>query len=210
MATADSIPHHHSLRPPLPSSRRMGTFGMYLFLASLSMLFLASMAAYAVTRVELYTASDTRTYYLQHGAIHLPLLLWLSTFIMVCSSATIHYAGLSVALERQRQFRNGLLATLVLAFTFLFVQTPALVQLMQSQKTLAVTDIRFYLIIAMLIVLHALHVIGGIIPLCLVTIRAFKGRYDHEAYHGVTYIALYWHFLDIVWIVMFSMLQLLR
>jgi len=188
----------------------MGTFGMVLFLASLAMLFLSSMLAYALTRIELYHPTPTRSQFLPFGDIHLPPVLWLSTFLIVVSSATIHYAGLSIALERQRAFRNAMLATFCLALAFLFVQTPALVSLIRQQHTLVQTDIRFYFIIFILIVLHALHVIGGIIPLSVVTVRGFRGRYDHESHHAITYLALYWHFLDIIWLLMFSMLQLLQ
>ena len=198
------------LRPPLPSAKRMGTFGMFLFLASLAMLFLASMLAYALTRVELYQPTASRSQFLPFGDIHLPPVLWLSTFLIVVSSATLHYAGLSISLERQRAFRNAMLATCLLALAFLFVQTPALLSLIQQQRSLVQTDIRFYFIIFILIVLHALHVLGGIVPLALTTRRAFAGRYDRESHHAITCLALYWHFLDVIWLLMFSMLQLLQ
>jgi heme/copper-type cytochrome/quinol oxidase subunit 3 len=55
-----------------------------------------------------------------------------------------------------------------------------------------------------LILLHAAHVIGGVVALWVVTVKAMKDRYDHENYQGVRHAAVYWHFLDIVWVAMLA------
>jgi heme/copper-type cytochrome/quinol oxidase subunit 3 len=67
------------------------------------------------------------------------------------------------------------------------------------------TPVSLYGLVFILILLHALHVLGGIIALGMVTWRARQGKYDHENYMGVQFAARYWHFLDIVWIGMFTM-----
>jgi cytochrome c oxidase subunit 3 len=54
--------------------------------------------------------------------------------------------------------------------------------------------------------LHAAHVIGGLIPLGIVALRARAGRYSPAAYGGVEYTRMYWHFLGGVWIAMFVLL----
>ena len=59
------------------------------------------------------------------------------------------------------------------------------------------------------VLLHAAHVLGGIIYLAVVTVRAYRGVYDHEHFVGVRHAALYWHFLDVVWILMFGTFLLL-
>jgi cytochrome c oxidase subunit 3 len=51
--------------------------------------------------------------------------------------------------------------------------------------------------------LHAAHVIGGIAFMLVVTRAAFLGRYSKHHHTGVTYAAMYWHFLDAVWIALF-------
>jgi cytochrome c oxidase subunit 3 len=194
-------------RPPLPNPRRIGTFGMMLFLASLTMLFAASMLGYAAIRLQWLNPDRGPNPPL--GSIQLPLILWFSTFVIVLSSAALHYAGHCVALERQRQFRRAMAVTAALAGLFLIVQGPALVELVRSQQGIAQDDVRLYALIVCLVILHALHVIGGLIPLGLITVNAFKGKYDHEHHHPVVHFAMYWHFLDVVWIVMFSVLQFL-
>ncbi len=206
--TGPSTGRHTGARPPLPNPRRVGTVGMLLFLAALFMLFAATMLFYVVLRLQLLNPERGPSPEL--GTLRLPALLWLSTFVIVVSSATLHYAGLSVALERQRAFRNGMLATCGLGYLFVLVQIPALVQLVQAQAAgFADENIRLYYLICFMVIVHGLHVIGGIVPLTVITIQAFRGRYDHEHHHPVTHLAMYWHFLDVVWVVMFSVLQLL-
>jgi cytochrome c oxidase subunit 3 len=61
----------------------------------------------------------------------------------------------------------------------------------------------------MLTGLHAAHVIGGLIQLSVVTVRAYRGAYSPSYHPGVTYSVMYWHFLDIVWLVMFFTMQIL-
>ena len=58
--------------------------------------------------------------------------------------------------------------------------------------------------VVVLAFLHALHVAGGIIALGVVAVRASHGRYDHERHFAVDFTANYWHFLDIVWLVMLA------
>ena len=68
---------------------------------------------------------------------------------------------------------------------------------------------RRFVALFMLILLHALHVVGGIIYLIMVQVGAVSGLYDHESHAPVKHAAIYWHFLDIVWILMFFTLKLL-
>jgi cytochrome c oxidase subunit III len=65
-------------------------------------------------------------------------------------------------------------------------------------------DTRLYGMIFFFVLVHAAHVLGGMIYLAIVTHRALDGRYDHENYVGVKHAAMYWHFLDVVWLLMFG------
>jgi cytochrome c oxidase subunit 3 len=58
--------------------------------------------------------------------------------------------------------------------------------------------------VAVLALLHALHVAGGVIALGIVSVRAVLGRYDHERHWPVDFAAQYWHFLDAVWLCMLA------
>lgn len=203
----------HTDRPPLPNPKRIGTFGMVLLLVSLGMLFAASVIGYAVIRLRIaHPPLDPATGEpgrapLELGAIDLPTILWLSTALMIASSIALHWAGISVAIERLRNFRRGMVLTLVLGLMFLAVQIPAMIDLIRSQAL--TTDVRLYNLVVVLIVLHGLHVVGGLIPLGVLTRNAFRGRYDHEHNHPITLFAMYWHFLLVVWVLMFSIMEFL-
>ena len=177
------------------------TIGMWLFLAALTMLFSSTMLGYLFIRT---TGSGSP----QLHSLQLPKLLYLSTGLMLFGSVTIHQAVASVRRERQQLLRKYLVLTCVLAALFVIVQTPALVELMREHAAWRGRGLRLYGLIFVLILVHALHVIGGIIGLALTTAHAFQGRYDHERYAGVRHAAMYWHFLDVVWIVMYAGLAL--
>ncbi|HEX6985289.1 MAG TPA: cytochrome c oxidase subunit 3 [Planctomycetaceae bacterium] len=59
-------------------------------------------------------------------------------------------------------------------------------------------------LVFVLILLHALHFIAGMVGLTVVTVRGLAGRYDHEYHGGVRLCAVYWRFLDVVWIALFG------
>lgn len=192
------VPARQHVVPPGTS-----TFGMILFLSALGMLFASSILGYLIIRF----GGNSPAF----GSIHMPMALWLSTALLLASSYAIHRALQNVRRERQSQFRKALTATFLLAIAFLLVQIPGLTALLGSHsQQLSTEEGRYYLygLIFFLILIHALHVLGGIIPLGVITYKAHAGRYDHEHYIPVKMMAMYWHFLDGVWVVMFAVFLL--
>ncbi len=208
-----------------PVPRRANSIGMLLFLASLGMLFAASMLGYVLIRV---TNTDVA-----YGTIKLPHTLWVSTVLMLAGSVTIHQALMAIRRERRDAFKTWLTATIVFAGLFVVVQTPAMIQLYnqhsesmdqwrtQQTETLierpaasatyederyGTRSMPFFALVMVLILIHALHVVGGLVALGMVVYGARKEKYDHEHYAGVQNCVLYWHFLDVVWIVMFTVI----
>lgn len=178
-------------------------FGLKLFLASLTVLFAASLVAYGIIR------ASARQRGLSLGTLHMPATLWLSTAFMLASSATIHLAIRAVRAHQQASFRRFMIATAILAVGFLAIQAPSLYQILQSHQSFRHQNVFLYGLILMLIALHALHVVGGLIPLGIVTGRALQGAYHAGRYDGIRYVATYWHFLDVVWLLMFGLLYFL-
>ena len=180
-----------------------GTLGLWFFLAALAVLFASTVLGYWVIRL---SAGRDATI----GLPELPDGLWFSTVILLASSGTMHWAILSIRNDRSRQLQLGMLATTVLGVLFLALQTrcwvlwatPLAAALSQTQTRFILTG--FYVLTGT----HALHVIGGLIPLTVVTLRAARGRYSPTYYPGVRYCAMYWHFLDVVWLVLFATLLL--
>jgi cytochrome c oxidase subunit 3 len=185
---------------PTPEEGR-SRLAMKLFLLSLGMLFAASMIGYAIIRSR--TTADVH--------VHLPGLLWISTAVILISSFTIQGALSAVRDGRTTVFRRALLAGFALSLVFLAIQAPALVQVLRDHAALRAQDVYLYALIFFLILLHAAHVIGGLVPLGLVTIRSRRNptAYTPQRHGPVQAVSMYWHFLDGVWIVMFLLLLLL-
>jgi cytochrome c oxidase subunit 3 len=177
-----------------------GTLGVALLILSLSVLFIASMIAYLVirARAQVWPPPDMP---------RLPAGLWVSTIILLTSSGTVHWALRSVRLDRQGAFRVAMLLTTLLGIAFLVSQTINWIALIQAHVTprLNLYAFSFFVLTA----LHGLHVIGGLVPLVVVTRRSFQGRYSSTFYAGVRYCTMYWHFLDVVWLVMFTLIFLI-
>jgi heme/copper-type cytochrome/quinol oxidase subunit 3 len=113
----------------------------------------------------------------------------------------------------ERAFRRGssrnasraLIAALGLGIGFLALQTWNWMQ-MAAGNVLPQQNILIWGFYT-LTFLHAVHVLGGLVPLVLTTVRAYGGRYadDHEAVHLV---GLYWHFLLATWVAIFVVLMI--
>ena len=175
---------------------------MYLFLCSLSMLFLANMFGYFLAFVNIWPATRRILQFISPG------LVWISTVVLLAGSFyAIHRAVGEIRLERQAGLCGAIWRSRWrLAIIFVAVQTPRDdFAFPPAHRVLGSGAKSLYGLVGVLILVHALHVIGGIIAMVTVTVRANRGKYDHEAYMGVRNAALYWHFLDIVWLVMFTM-----
>jgi len=176
------------------TSKLAGMLGMSIFIIAVSMLFAASVVAYLVVR-------------LRHPEWQnppLPYWLFVSTFLIIGSSMTMQLSLHSIRTVRESVARTGLTATLVLALLYLCSQTMAWLTLVRSgvfaQSNLYAFS--FY----MLTVLHAVHVLGGVVPMSTVTIAAYRGRYTEETHLPIKYMAMYWHCLTVIWIILFGVL----
>lgn len=180
-------------RPPA------GMLGMRLFIASLAMVFAATLVGYLVVRGRAESWPPP-------GVPLLPGTLWISTVILAASSVTTAWARRGLWRGDQRALRTGLALTVVLGVAFLVSQTLNWFALVAARLTMRTNlyGFTFYLLTG----LHALHVLGGLGPLAVVTRNAWAGKYTVEAHAGVAYVSAYWHFLDAVWLVMFAVLLL--
>lgn len=186
---------------------------MILFLVSLGVLFASTMLVYVLVRL-VFGAEKPEIGYMRDELANWKLFL--STIVVLAASATIHFSVKAIQRERREPFMRWLLVTDLLAVAFVAIQIPAMIAILQyhggstnTDGELIASPDRFFGVTMFLILLHALHVVGGIIYLLIVTAKAASGKYDHENYRGVAHAALYWHFLDVVWIIMFGTLLIL-
>jgi heme/copper-type cytochrome/quinol oxidase subunit 3 len=187
-------------KPLYPVPHRAGTLGMILFLVALGVLFASSMLGYFAIRIVHNSGAAG-------SAMHLPPLLWLSTVVIITSSVTMSRALAAIRNERLGALRSNLHYTLALAITFIAIQTPAMIRLLQMHRA---TPQTLYGLLFFLILLHAAHVLGGVVALVMVTRGARRRAYDHEHHAPVRNATWYWHFLDVVWLVMFLSMWIMR
>lgn len=180
-------------------SAELGRIGMLVFMASLAMLFGASLAGYLVIAARAGAWPPP-------GMPGLPAGLAVSTALLLGASAVLHAAGRAAEADRQPALRRALAAALALGVGFLVMQGVNWWILVGGRLTPTVNlyGFTFYLLTG----LHAVHVVGGLVPLAVTLRRAGRGRYGPGAHTGVTLTAMYWHFLDGVWLVLLAVLLL--
>lgn len=177
--------------------RTAATLGMKLALASLSMLFVAGIMGYVVIRARAETWPPPKM-------PPLPRLLWLSTAIILATSVAVQKALSAARAGRQAQLRSAMTAAMLLALAFLASQTASWIILYRQQVTPSTNLYGFTFYV--LTVLHAVHVLAGLPPLAIAAVRAHRGRYGPGQHLAVKLSAMYWHFLDVVWVVLFAVL----
>jgi cytochrome c oxidase subunit 3 len=170
---------------------------MWVFLASLTVLFLASIVGYLVVRLK-------ATAWPPPGMPRLPAGLWLATIVLVVASVTIHVALRAIRAGEHAAATRWLEATLALALGFLGVQSWNWWGLIRARVTAGSNLYAFTFF--MLTGLHAVHVIGGISLLAVVLVHALRGRYGSGNHPGFTYAAMYVHFLDAIWFLLFAVM----
>lgn len=187
----------HDRREPVRPD--LGRMGIWLLIAALGMFFAASLVGTLVVRARAQAWPPPGTPDVVPG-------LWLSTALLLLSSATM--AGALTAIRRGHQIhlRRRLAFTLLLGVGFLASQAINWWSLVHT--TLTVSSHLFGFTFYVLTGLHAVHVVGGLVPLSVVTWRAGSGRFTADHHAGVLYTAMYWHFLDVVWLVLFALFLL--
>ncbi len=190
---ADDVHEHHG-PPPANRSSRVDPqmLGMLLFIISEIMVFGAFFTAYFFTRVAggaEWPAAGTE----------LPkLIAGVNTAILVSSSFTLHWAESCIKNDNRRGFKAGMLSTFLLGCTFLFIQINEYVHLGFAPQDHAQGTI-FYGLTG----LHGAHVFIGLTLLAMVCVRAFKGHFSSTSHRGVEVPGIYWHFVDVMWIVVY-------
>ena len=192
--------HEHHGPPEANRSSRVDAqlLGMYLFIISEIMLFGAFFTAYFFLRVvkgDPWPAPGTE----------IPVLVAAcNTAVLISSSFTMHWALVSTKNGNRSGMRAGLFATFFLGLTFLTVQINEYVHLGWAPADHAQGSI-FYGLTG----LHGAHVTVGLILLLFANIRANRGHFSPEEHRGVEVPGIYWHFVDVMWIVVFTALYII-
>ena len=198
---AASLHHgdHHGPPPANRSSRvEPQLLGMLLFIISEIMVFGAFFTAYFFVRV-VYEADWPA------AGTELPkLIAGVNTAILLASSVTVHWALESAKKGNRFGLQAGILTTFLLGLTFLFVQVNEYVHIGFAPQDHAQGTI-FYGLTG----LHGAHVFVGLLLLLFATIRAFRGHFTAGEHRGIEIPGIYWHFVDVMWIVVYATIYIL-
>jgi len=172
-------------------------FTLWVAIASILMMFAGLTSAYIVKRNQVNWLS-----------FELPLAFWYSTAAMIASSITMWLAQKKFKSREVPAYRSLITATFVLGLVFVALQVIGFVTLAKNglpmQKNVAVSFL--YVIVA----LHGAHVIGGLVALLVMFVKAFSRSVRNYNAVPVEVMATYWHFVDFLWIYLLVFLLAIR
>jgi cytochrome c oxidase subunit III len=198
---AASIAHaeHHGPPEAHRSSRvEPPVLGMLLFIISEVMIFGAFFTAYFFIRIVNHNPWPA------HGTTLPEDVAGVNTAILLSSSLTIHWALTSIKRGNRFGLKAGMVATFLLGLTFLTVQINEYIHIGFPPYASAQATI-FYSLTG----LHGAHVLIGLCALLIVTIRSFRGHYTPEHHQGMEVPGIYWHFVDIMWVIVYTAVYVL-
>jgi cytochrome c oxidase subunit 3 len=172
---------------------------MWLFLASLGMLFGGCLVGFVVIRLRAPEWPPP-------GSPALPGAFWVSTAVLAVMSGVLVAAGRAAEHGRSARLAGLLTGATALAVGFVASQLAGWSTLAGAA---ALPQGNLYLFgVWVLSFLHLLHAVGGLVPLVWASLRAGRGRYTATDHEGVASVAMYWHFLGVVWLGILAILAL--
>ncbi len=141
----------------------------------------------------------------------LPSAFTYSLITILLCSVTFHLAKRAIKKDDRKGTTTFLLTTLVLGFTFVFFQLQGFGQLFENHLypvggSGSITISFLYV----LVYLHLAHLSGGIISLLIIIYNHFKQKYNSTQFLGIELGAMYWHFLDFLWVYLFLFLYFFK
>jgi cytochrome c oxidase subunit 3 len=165
---------------------------------------------FALTGIVMLFAAFTSALVVRKGmsfdwvSFSVPRVLWLNTFVLLASSATLELSRRSLSAGSANEFIRWLSATVVLGLGFLGGQLVAWRELASRGIYLATSpgSSFFYVLTAA----HGIHLLGGVVALAYVASRAHRIALGRARRTPVDVTAIYWHFMGALWIYVFFML----
>jgi len=184
--------------------------GFILFIASEVMFFGGLFAAYFIARADAPSWPPTELLspdQIKAGVeLHLEVpLAAIATGILIFSSFTMQWAVSQIRKGNRTGLIWGLFITIVLGAIFLTMQMYDYTQLpFRADDTIFGTT--FFTLTGF----HGAHVTGGVIFMIVILFRALGGQFSADHHEAVEAVSLYWHFVDVVWIALFTTLYIIR
>ena len=172
-------------------------FGM----GSMFMLFAVLTSAFVVSRSRIDWMKN----------FQLPLAFYISTIIIIGCIITFHLAKKAIKKDNQKATTYFLLGTLALGISFVISQFIGFRQVVDNGyfftgNASSITTTFLY----MVTIVHLAHLFGGLISLLIIIYNHFKQKYNSSQTLGIELGAMYWHFLDFLWVYLFLFLYFFK
>jgi cytochrome c oxidase subunit III len=168
-------------------------FTLWVGIGSIIMMFAALTSAYIVKK--------NQSSWLEFD---LPRIFWYSTVVILCSSMTLHLATKAFKAREMGRYRTLVTITAILGLLFIIMQALGFQDL--ESRNIALTGIKSNSAASFLFVitgLHMVHVLGGVIALLIIFIRAYSVKMKNYSSLPLELVGTYWHFVDLLWIYLF-------
>ena len=205
MRDADAITFDSMDGPPGGNVERpwtlpyRGTVGMACLIVAESAIFIIFVVAY------IFYIGKSLSGPTPAQVLEIPIF---GTVCLLSSSITVHFAAAALHKGRLRSFTAQLAATVLLGTIFLLSTAQEWHHLIYDEGLTIQTNL-FGTTYYSLVGLHASHVVVGLIMLALVLVFALMGRVREEHWEKFETLSLYWHFVDAVWVVVFTVVYVL-
>lgn len=145
------------------------------------------------------------------GDFELPPAFFISLFIIVISSVTMHLSKRAVSQEQNKKGMLLLISTFLLGVAFVFFQFKGFSEIIEdgyyfTGPTSSITTSFIYLAV----ILHVAHIAAGLVSLGVVIYNHYKLKYRNGKTAGIEIAATFWHFIDVIWIYLFLFLYFVK
>jgi cytochrome c oxidase subunit I+III len=173
----------------------VGWWGMVLVVATEGAFF-----AYLLFSYFYLTSMSTNPWPATDPRVALPIL---NTLILVASSGAVVWAERGIRRDQPDRLRMGLAVAIALGVVFLALQIVE-----YTREKLSATHDAYGSLFYTITGFHGAHVFAGLVMLSVVLVRAVRGHFAVGRHEAVSNVALYWHFVDVVWLVVFTSLYI--
>ncbi|MCW8935651.1 MAG: cytochrome c oxidase subunit 3 [Gammaproteobacteria bacterium] len=179
-----------------------GDLALWIFICAELLVFAIFFAAYAFTR-----ASNIELFNQYQTTLNTDLAL-LNTIALLTSSYFVVSAIISIKENKQKQSTRFLFLSIIGGFAFLIMKMAEYSHHMSEGINL--TTNLFYMFYLSLTFFHFMHVILGIMVLIILWLNTRKGLYTADNHGGLVSGGAYWHMVDLVWLILFPLIYIMR
>jgi cytochrome c oxidase subunit 3 len=170
-------------------------------MVSMTMMFAGLTSAFVVSKSRADWLKD----------FQLPTAFYFSTLAIIGCSVTFHLAKKAIQKDNQKTTTIHLLSTLVLGIIFVILQFAGFGEIVSNGyyftgPASSITTTFLYIVT----IVHLLHLAGGLISLLIIIYNHFKQKYNSTQTLGIELGAMYWHFLDLLWVYLFLFLYFFK